>query len=314
MTYSVEQHIELRRLVEIACAPGGDWLAVTVQRLDREKSRYRLGPVEGSGRRLGRRAAHARDGRDASPCFRRDGSLAFLSNRQPIDVKPDEEADKRMQVWLLPAPGGEPQQLTDEPLGVAAFRFARAADRLVLLAPVLPGVALEQQRTTASEQRKHGPSGRRLSRQAGTPLGPVARRRRTQRGDPPDRLSGCARRADRRTDRPDAAGAAPVRHRAGFRRRIGRQADRDHARQPRRGPVRRHRRVVDRSRQRSRPRGGIRSARQLPVAAFLAGRAHAVRGAQRSIAAACAAPDAGTDRCGERGARAVRGRLGPLAH
>ncbi len=266
MTYSVEQHIELRRLVEIACAPGGDWLAVTVQRLDREKSRYVSDlwkvPVDGSAAVQLTRG----DGRDASPCFRRDGSLAFLSNRQPIDVKPDEEADKRMQVWLLPAQGGEPQQLTDEPLGVAAFRFARAADRLVLLAPVLPGVALEQQRTTASEQRKHGPSGRRLSRQ-------------------------------------------PARHWD-----LGRQADRDHARQPRRGPVRRHRRVVDRRRQRSRPRGGIRSARQLPVAAFLAGRAHAVRGAQRSIAAACAAPDAGTDRCGERGARAVRGRLGPLAH
>ncbi len=165
MTYSVEQHIELRRLVEIACAPGGDWLAVTVQRLDREKSRYVSDlwkvPVDGSAAVQLTRG----DGRDASPCFRRDGSLAFLSNRQPIDVKPDEEADKRMQVWLLPAQGGEPQQLTDEPLGVAAFRFARAADRLVLLAPVLPGVALEQQRTTASEQRKHGPSGRRLSRQ-----------------------------------------------------------------------------------------------------------------------------------------------------
>ena len=29
-----------------------------------------------------------------------------------------------MQVWVLPAGGGEPQQVTDEPLGVEAFQFA----------------------------------------------------------------------------------------------------------------------------------------------------------------------------------------------
>ena len=46
----------------------------------------------------------------------------------------DEEAEKRMQVWLLPKEGGEPRQLTDEPLGVESFRFAKSADRLVLLA------------------------------------------------------------------------------------------------------------------------------------------------------------------------------------
>ena len=165
MTYSIEQHIELRRVAEVACAPDGSWLAVTVQRLDRDKSRYVSDlwkvPVDGSAAMQLTRG----DSRDVAPCFVRDGSLAFLSNRQPNEVKPDEEADKRMQVWLLPAQGGEPQQLTDEPLGVEAFRFARAADRLVVLAPVLPGVPPDQQRSRASERRKHGPCARRLLRQ-----------------------------------------------------------------------------------------------------------------------------------------------------
>jgi dipeptidyl aminopeptidase/acylaminoacyl peptidase len=165
MTYSVEQHIELHRLAEVACAPDGSWLAVTVHRLDRERSRYvsdlwKL-PIDGSSPVQLTRG----DSRDNSPCFRRDGSLAFLSNRQPNEIKGDDEADKRMQVWVLPAQGGEPQQLTDEPLGVGAFRFARAADRLVVLAPVLPGVPLDQQRKTAVDRHKHGPTARRFVRQ-----------------------------------------------------------------------------------------------------------------------------------------------------
>jgi dipeptidyl aminopeptidase/acylaminoacyl peptidase len=165
MAYSVEQHIELRRLSEIACAPDGSWVAVTVQRLDRERSRYVSDlwkvPLDGSAAVQLTRG----DSRDGAPCFMRDGSLAFLSNRQPNEAKPDDEAEKRMQVWRLPAQGGEPQQLTDEPLGVDAFRFARAADRLVVLAPVLPDVPPDQQRQAAADQRKHGPSGRRLLRQ-----------------------------------------------------------------------------------------------------------------------------------------------------
>jgi dipeptidyl aminopeptidase/acylaminoacyl peptidase len=165
MTYSVEQHIELRRLAEVACAPDSSWLAVTVQRLDKERSRYVSDlwkvPIDGASPVQLTRG----DSRDSSPSFVRDGSLAFLSNRQPNEGKQDEEADKRMQVWLLPAQGGEPRQLTDEPLGVVAFRFARTADRLVVLAPVLPGVPLDQQRKTALERRKHGPGVRRLVRQ-----------------------------------------------------------------------------------------------------------------------------------------------------
>src|SRR6202035_3121884 len=83
----------------------------------------------------------------------------------PTEVRREENADRRLRVWLLPPQGGEPQQLTDEPLGVEAFRFARAADRLVVLAPVLPAVPPDQQRSRASERRKHGPCARRLLRQ-----------------------------------------------------------------------------------------------------------------------------------------------------
>ena len=70
-----------------------------------------------------------------------------------------------MQVWVLPAGGGEPQQLTDEPLGVEGFQFAKSAARLVLFAPVILHVAHDKQRETAAERAKKGPSARRYTQQ-----------------------------------------------------------------------------------------------------------------------------------------------------
>ncbi|HTN49207.1 MAG TPA: S9 family peptidase [Burkholderiaceae bacterium] len=164
-SYTVEDHIALRRVVSIAASPDGSWLAVTVQRLDREGAKYVSDlwkvPTDGGAAVQLTRG----DSKDASPCFRSDGALGFLSNRQPNEVKPDEEAEKRMQVWILPAAGGEPQQLTDEPLGVEGFRFARKAPVLALFAPVLSGVEHDKQRETALERRKKQTSARHFRQQ-----------------------------------------------------------------------------------------------------------------------------------------------------
>jgi len=163
--YTVEQHIALKRVTDVAAAPDGTWLAVTVQRLDRDGAKYVSDlwkvPTDGSAALQLTRG----DSKDSAPCFRHDGALGFLSNRQPNEVKTDDEADKRMQVWLLPAGGGEPQQLTDEPLGVEGFRFARRANRMVLLAPVLADVPHGEQRETESKRAKNGPSARHFTQQ-----------------------------------------------------------------------------------------------------------------------------------------------------
>ena len=166
MTYRVQDHVALGRVQAVAAAPDGSWLAVAVQRLSRDRSKYvtnlwRVPTDGGAAVRLTRG-----DQRDGAPCFRHDGALGFLSDRTPNEHDTDgADDDKRAQVWLLPAGGGEARQLTDEPLGVDAFRFAAGAERLIYFAPVLPGIALEQQRKTAAERAKHGPSGRLYRRQ-----------------------------------------------------------------------------------------------------------------------------------------------------
>ena len=165
MTLPLDDFIKLKRVSSIAASPDGTWLAVAAERLDRDGAKYVCDlwkvPTDGGAAVQLTRG----DTRDAAPAFRRDGALGFLSNRQPNEVAPDEDAEKRMQAWLLPAGGGEPQQLTDEPLGVIGFRFARNADRLVLFAPVIPGVEPERQRETAKERAKKGPSARRFRQQ-----------------------------------------------------------------------------------------------------------------------------------------------------
>lgn len=159
--FEVDALVRLGRADALAVAPCGTWLAVSVARLDADGAKYvhdlwRVDSVDASKPPIQLTRGPSDD---RAPAFRRDGALAFLSNRNPRDGKAEEGDDERAQVWILPADGGEPRPLTDEPLGVAAFRFAADADRLVCIAPVLPGVSLAEQRKTAADRKKHGPSG-----------------------------------------------------------------------------------------------------------------------------------------------------------
>src|SRR5438876_6317547 len=98
MTYSINDHIQLKRVTSIAVSPDGTWLAVAIQRLDRDGAKY-VGdiwklPIDGSAPVQLTRT----DSNDTAPRFRLDGALGFLSSRLPNEIKPAEDADKRMQL------------------------------------------------------------------------------------------------------------------------------------------------------------------------------------------------------------------------
>src|SRR4029079_9394327 len=71
----------------------------------------------------------------------------------------------REQVCVLPAEGGEARQISDEPLGVDSFMFAKNANRMVLCTGVIPEVEQDKQRETAAENRKKGAHARRFTKQ-----------------------------------------------------------------------------------------------------------------------------------------------------
>jgi len=158
--FTADDLIALRRVGAVAASPDGTWLAVAVARLDAKDSRYvsdlwRVSLTDPAAPPV---QLTRGDTSDRAPCFRRDGALGFLSSRNPRAGEPEPGDDKRAQVWILPAGGGEPVPLTDEPLGVSAFQFATAGDRLVVIADVLPGVAHDEQRGRARELAERGPS------------------------------------------------------------------------------------------------------------------------------------------------------------
>jgi dipeptidyl aminopeptidase/acylaminoacyl peptidase len=163
--FDAAQLIALKRVCQIAVAPDGTWAAASVQRLNADGSKYLTDlwrvPLDGSDAVQLTRSDHS----DTAPSFRADGALAFLSNRPPHGGKPDDDAKDRRQVWLLPAQGGEPYPLTDEPLGVDQFLFAPKGDRLVCIAPVLPGIPHDKQRETMRDRKERGPSALRYTTQ-----------------------------------------------------------------------------------------------------------------------------------------------------
>jgi dipeptidyl aminopeptidase/acylaminoacyl peptidase len=155
MRLDVDELTRLGRVGEIQVSPDGTWVAVVVQRLAADDGKYVTDlwrvPVDGGPALQLTRT----DAKDAAPRFRADGTLAFLSNRNPRPGAAEPGDDERMQVWMLPA-AGEPVAITDEPLGVTDFAWA--GDDLVLLAEVVPGVAAGEMRKAAADRDKHGPS------------------------------------------------------------------------------------------------------------------------------------------------------------
>lgn len=161
--FDAERLTRVNRVTEAMPSPDGTWLAVAVSRLDQEEGSYisdlwRVSLTEPQAPPLQLTRGTSNDTR---PRFRPDGALAFLSDRKPMDQTGASSGSdaKRTQVWAFPKLGGEPEQLTDEPLGVLDYKFAQDTGQLFLIAQVFLGIPHPQQRAHAEDLAKHGPSG-----------------------------------------------------------------------------------------------------------------------------------------------------------
>jgi dipeptidyl aminopeptidase/acylaminoacyl peptidase len=130
--YRADDLLAIRTVADPQIAPDGSKVAYVVTSADADADEFRsaiwIAPLDGSGapRQL-TRGAH----RDSQPRWSPDGrTLAFASNRPPIDGNGKSEAKPRSQIWLM-GESGEPYQLTRALLGADAPAWSPDGTRLL---------------------------------------------------------------------------------------------------------------------------------------------------------------------------------------
>jgi dipeptidyl aminopeptidase/acylaminoacyl peptidase len=136
--FSAEEYVSLKRPHQPAASADGAVCVYSVSEADFEESRMVshlwLSDAEGEDNR---RITFSHDGEEA-PRFSPDGLwISFLSAR-PDFTRPEPELEEgeepRLQLWLLPAAGGEARCLTDQREGVRDYDWLPDSSGLVYLA------------------------------------------------------------------------------------------------------------------------------------------------------------------------------------
>jgi dipeptidyl aminopeptidase/acylaminoacyl peptidase len=141
-------YVAIPRVTALRLAPDGSWLAAVVQTVGGEPPKYlsSIWRIDTAGRRAPVRLTRSAEG-EASPEFRPDGSLLFVSRRPDTEpAKKDADASKdKPAVWLLPAVGGEASRIAAPGGGVTGLATATGADAFGYAAAAFPGAADTEQ-------------------------------------------------------------------------------------------------------------------------------------------------------------------------
>ena len=135
----LDDYVSLPRLSGLALSPDGIRLVTAVAERSPDGKRYTsaLWEVDPGGQRPARRLTRSAPG-DAQPAFLPDGRLLFSSRRADLEAKPEDDAEGRTALWLLPE-AGEARLIARRGGDVAELAVARESGDVVFLASSLPG-------------------------------------------------------------------------------------------------------------------------------------------------------------------------------
>jgi dipeptidyl aminopeptidase/acylaminoacyl peptidase len=143
-------YVAIPRVVGLALSADGRRLAVPVQTLNAEKTKWQtaIWEVDPEGERPTRRLTRGAPG-ESSPAWAPDGSLLFTSAR-PDPAAPTEGEDPKPALWSLPAGGGEARPVLSRPGGISGFTVAVDSGDVVVTSQTFPGAS----DATADEERR----------------------------------------------------------------------------------------------------------------------------------------------------------------
>ena len=150
--------VALPRLGNLALSPDGSRLAVAVQTLNPERTKWQsaLWEIDPAGVRSPRRLTRSAPG-ESAPGWTPDGTMLFTSARPDPDAKPDNGDEPRPALWALPAGGGEARRLLTRPDGIGSFLVAADSGDVVVVADTLAGgSALEDEERRRKERKEAG--------------------------------------------------------------------------------------------------------------------------------------------------------------